>query len=171
MVQNFLLLVAGAVIALSADRVRWHREDRRHWNQERREVYQRFLTALDEWRELDWVLAMELGDADGPDWEHAAYMVAGDDESVIGRLRLRVGTANERVTSTLADMELVASSQATEAARTLWKRAREVSAICRDYPPRHCGGVSDILLKADEELGDRRDAFVAHVRSELGVPA
>lgn len=169
-VQSILLLIAGAAIALAADRLRWRREDRVRWNEERREIYKRFLVALDEWRELDWVLAMEIGLEDGSDFEHAGYLVPVADDSSVGGLRLRVGAASERVMTALADMELVASTDASQAARALWTRAREVGAVARDFPPRHCGGVSEPLMEADEQLGADRLDFVARVRRELGVP-
>lgn len=165
-------LLLGAVVGLLVERLRWRREDRVRWRHERRDAYQAFLVATEEWQRLDYILAMELGleENDGLDWEHAAYVVANGD-SATAQLRVRVGSAAERVSQTLTGVELVGSEPTVSAAKAFWACCQQHSNVARQFPPRHCGGAHEDLVRLGEELDWVRTSFVEAVRRELQVPS
>ncbi len=153
----------------AADRIRWRREDRLRWMAVRREVYGGFLTALDQWNELDHAAAVR-GEVeqwfDAPPEDRLDALLG---TTTSARIRPRATSAAREAHARLAELELVGSAAVTECARELSAVTQRLSDIRYSSPPRACGGASDDLVAGGERYQAQRQAFVAAVRRELGA--
>ncbi|MEZ5371257.1 MAG: hypothetical protein R2704_00580 [Microthrixaceae bacterium] len=73
LVTTLVAAAVGAIASLAVNAVQWRRDDKLRWDPERRTAYERFLTAIDRWEDLDHHAAMkgeleEWFDAPPEDW-------------------------------------------------------------------------------------------------------
>lgn len=169
MITSFLTAVVGGVVVLFADRVRWRREDKTRWFQERRAAYGGYLAAVDRWNELDHEAAMsgELEEwFEVPTTDRLDPLLGLQTSSRIRpRANAHAAIAHDRLT----DLALFGSSTVLMNARLLHDEMHKLSSVRYGSPPRACGGASQDLIGADEQFNAVRRAFVLTVRGELGA--
>jgi hypothetical protein len=164
---------------------RGRREDRFRWHNERRAVYERFLTAIDKWRSTELEIAEYLGGlrhvtgwggdplfdeetmlqkAEMLDDPWAKYAV-----SKVRSVRAVANNAAEAVNASLAAIEMISKPSVIEAGSTLRAQVGFLIRAAGEFPPRECGGWSEPLVLADANLTKARQVFVNATRQELGI--
>lgn len=164
---------------------RVRREDRLRWHVERRAAYERFLTAVDNLREAELDTAKHVGALrsitnwrDDPlfDLEDLLRQAGTVDDSsakyALAKVRAQqntVANAHDQIAASLAAMEMLATPEVVQAGGVARNMLFTLATTAYEYPPRHCGGWSEPLVEASENLSEARRVFVSAVRKELGV--
>jgi hypothetical protein len=165
--------------------VRFSREDRLRWHNERRAAYERFLTAIDKWRSTELEIAEYVGGlrhmtgwgsdplfdeenmlrkAEVLDDPWAKYAV-----SKVRSVRANAGSALEAVNASLAAIEMISKQSVIQAGTNLLAQVGFLIGKASNFPPRECGGWSEPLVLADANVTKARQLFVNATRQELGI--
>ena len=168
-VTTIVAAAVGAVASLAVNAVQWRRDDKLKWDPERRIAYERFVTSIDRWEELDHHAAVkgELEEWFDAPLDDRLEPLTGVYES--SRLRPRVNAAASEARSRLAELELIGSPAVTNQARALTEAMHCLCCVRYTSPPRDCGGASEPLNIAVDRYNIARSEYVNAVRAELGT--
>lgn len=185
-VSSLISLIAGGIIGLMLERARSAREDRARRHAERRGACANFLDGTDEWMNLEYAIATELGLLRSPcDWQDASgseepLLRTGreaDDQTAaavcekVQRLRPDADRAKDRSSAGLRQIEFLLSEPTAEAAKEFRRRVIILVATVQEFPPRHCGAAHDAVVASGAAVEGARRRFVMAVRDELDVGA
>jgi hypothetical protein len=180
------LLGTGGVIGSWLNELRQsRRDDRLRWYVNRREAYERLLTAMHEWRMSELQIAESVGTLrqltgwqDDPIFDEAWFLKQADSQqddtiayltSKVRKLRKDADTFRREVDASLAAVEMISSAPVVQRANGLREDLHSLVGIAADFPPRECGGWSEPLAQAYEQHEESRKQFINDVRKELAV--
>jgi hypothetical protein len=187
---SLLFVFAGAMLsAMTAyllERLRHHREDQVRWHSEKRAVYEKFLNSAEKMYDAELLIAEHTGNIrDRMEWyddyslydeedvlRQAENVIDGPGRrciDIVRRQRPTTITAQEQMNEAIAAMEVISHPELVDAARSYRDAMQELIPIAFEFPPRSCGGWSEPLVKASQQVHTTREAFVAGIRKELGV--
>lgn len=170
-----------------SDRRRDRREDKVRWLADRRSVYERLLTGMERWVQLEYDLAENLGalrattgqgleppfedefllrEADEVDGDRFGTQYAIKEAR---RLRPLANAAREEVDGAVASIEMISDRAVVDAALALRDAGRTFVWEATTVPPRDCGGWSESGVAASNRVDEMRVQFVEATRKELGV--
>jgi hypothetical protein len=175
----------GAIGSWLNELRRNRREDRVRWHGERREAYERFLTAAETMYNSELVIAQHIGNLrESTDWGddplfdeeyllRQAEMLNDEWTSyAVGKVRSErplANTARDQLASSLAAIEMISDPMVVSAARGYHATLHTFVLTAAEYPPRECGGWSEPLADVSDRVQAGRETFVAATRKELGV--
>jgi len=170
-----------------ADRRSDRREDEVRWLADRRNAYERLLTSMERWVQLEYDLAESLGalreitgqgleppfddefllkEADEVDGDRFGTQYAIKQAR---HLRPLANTARDEVDGAVAAIEMISDQSVVDAALALREAGRTFVWEATTVPPRDCGGWSESGVAASNRVSEMRAQFVEATRKELGV--
>lgn len=181
------LLGTGGVIGSWLNELRRsRREDRLRWYVNRREAYERLLTAAQEWRESEMEIAEYIGTMrqittwqSDPIFDEHWFVDHVEREqgdatgtflvSRVRRLRTVADEAKRAVSASLSAIEMIGSPPVVARAAEISDSLISLIQVASEYPPHECGGWPEPLAAVYDQHESARRDFVAEVRKELGV--
>jgi hypothetical protein len=131
LVTTIVAAAVGAVASLVVNAVQWRRDDKLKWDPERRIAYERFVTSIDRWEELDHHAAVKAGIEEWFDAPLADRLEPLTGVCASSRLRPHVNAAASEARSRLAELELIGSPTVIKQARALTEAMHNLFNVLR----------------------------------------